>query len=126
MAKEEINAFLGTGTSYQGKLIFQGSVRIDGDFNGEIESEGTLVVGKEARVKGTITVGQLVQSGGIEGDVRAKEKAVLYKDADFYGTLQAPVMVVEEGARVKGQVNMGENGRELPAREPEAVESGEG
>jgi cytoskeletal protein CcmA (bactofilin family) len=68
----------------------------------------------------------LVQSGGIEGDVRAKEKAVLYKDADFYGTLQAPVMVVEEGARVKGQINMDGNDRELPAREPEAVESGEG
>ncbi len=114
MAKEEINAFLGTGTSYQGKLIFQGSVRIDGEFNGEIQSEGTLVVGKEAKVKGTIAVGQLVQSGCIEGDVQAKEKAVLYKDADFYGTLQAPIMVVEEGAKVKGQINMEGNDSPTP------------
>ena len=49
MARDEINAFLGSGTDYQGKLNFQGAVRIDGNFNGEVESEGTLVVGREAK-----------------------------------------------------------------------------
>ena len=38
MAKEEINAFLGAGTSYRGRLDFTGAVRIDGTFEGEVES----------------------------------------------------------------------------------------
>jgi len=97
-------------------------VRIDGEFNGEIQSEGTLVIGKEAKVKGTVVVGQLVQSGCIEGDVRAKDKVVLYKDAEFYGTLQAPVMVVEEGARVKGQINMDEESSDIESRSQENIE----
>ena len=45
MSKDEINAFLGTGTVYEGKLSFQGSVRIDGMYTGQIQSEGTLIVG---------------------------------------------------------------------------------
>ena len=44
MARDEINAFLGAGTVYQGQLSFQGAVRIDGNFVGEVHSEGTLIV----------------------------------------------------------------------------------
>ena len=43
MSREEINAFLGAGTVYQGKLTFQGAVRVDGVFSGEISSEGALI-----------------------------------------------------------------------------------
>ncbi len=106
MARDEINAFLGSGTDYQGKLNFQGAVRIDGNFNGEVESEGTLVVGKEARVEGVLKVGQLVLSGKVTGEVYAKEKAVLHKTANLQGNLLTPVLVVEEGAVLEGRVTM--------------------
>jgi len=106
MARDEINAFLGSGTDYQGKLNFQGAVRIDGNFNGEVESEGTLVVGKEARVEGVLKVGQLVLSGKVNGEVYASEKAVLHKTANLQGNLVTPVLVVEEGAVLEGRVTM--------------------
>lgn len=116
MAKDEINAFLGSGTDYQGKLNFQGAVRIDGNFNGEVESEGTLVVGKEARVEGVLKVGQLVLSGKVTGEVYASEKAVLHKTANLQGNLITPVLVVEEGAVLEGRVTM-------TSPTPEAVET---
>ncbi|WP_027721831.1 bactofilin family protein [Maridesulfovibrio zosterae] len=116
MARDEINAFLGSGTDYQGKLNFQGAVRIDGNFNGEVESEGTLVVGKEARVQGVLRVGQLVLSGRVNGEVYASEKAVLHKTANLQGDLVTPVLVVEEGAVLEGRVTMS-------SRAPETVES---
>ncbi len=106
MARDQINAFLGTGTNYEGKLSFQGSVRIDGDFHGEIESEGTLVVGKEARLEGTFRVGQFVLSGAVHGEVIAEKKTVLHEQSHFLGTLNTPVLVVEEGAELRGKVNM--------------------
>ncbi|WP_319777928.1 polymer-forming cytoskeletal protein [Maridesulfovibrio sp.] len=106
MARDEINAFLGSGTDYQGKLNFQGAVRIDGNFNGEVESEGTLVVGKEARVEGVLRVGQLVLSGRLNGEVYASEKAVLHKTANLQGNLVTPSLVVEEGAVLEGRVTM--------------------
>jgi len=107
MARDEINAFLGTGTSYQGKLDFQGSVRIDGTFKGEVASQGTLVIGKEANVEGTVNVGQLIISGKLQGEIVAKEKIVLHKTANIVGSLNTPVLVIEEGAVVEGQITMG-------------------
>jgi len=107
MARDEINAFLGAGTNYQGKLHFQGAVRIDGSFRGEVSSDGTLVVGQEASVEGQVHVGQLVLSGRIVGEVEAKNKVVLHKTANLQGNIRTPVLVVEEGAILEGQINMG-------------------
>jgi len=112
MARDEINAFLGSGTDYQGKLSFQGAVRIDGNFSGEVESEGTLVVGKDARVEGVLRIGQLVLSGKVTGEVFARDKAVLHKTANLQGNLVTPVLVVEEGAVLEGRVTMSSTGVE--------------
>ena len=107
MARDEINAFLGAGTNYHGKLHFQGAVRIDGNFQGEVVSEGTLVIGQEAVVDGQVKVGQLVLSGKIKGEVEAKNKVVLHKTANLQGNIRTPVLVVEEGAVLEGALVMG-------------------
>lgn len=106
MAKDEINAFLGVGTTYRGRLDFTGSVRIDGVFEGEVESEGTLVVGREAVVSGKVRVGQLVLGGTLSGEVDASVRVTLHKTARFTGTLTTPALSVEEGAVLEGQVRM--------------------
>lgn len=107
MAKDEINAFLGAGTNYSGKLNFKGAVRIDGSFQGEVESDGTLVVGKEAQVDGQVRVDQLILSGKLRGEVRANSRVVLHKTADLQGDLNTPILVIEEGAVLEGRVTMG-------------------
>jgi cytoskeletal protein CcmA (bactofilin family) len=117
MGKDEINAFLGAGTSYQGKLQFSGSVRIDGTFKGEVESSGALVIGKDALVTGELRVGQIIVSGRVEGEVTAAERVVLHKTAHLVGNLRTPVLVMEEGAIVEGQVTMGAKGQ-APAADP--------
>jgi cytoskeletal protein CcmA (bactofilin family) len=70
-------------------------------------SDGTLVVGQEAVVEGLIKVGQLVLSGKIQGEVEAKNKVVLHKTANLHGNIRTPVLVVEEGAVLEGQLVMG-------------------
>lgn len=112
MAKDEINAFLGVGTTYRGRLDFTGAVRIDGTFEGEVESEGTLVVGREALVTGQFRVGTLVLGGVLTGDVSASQRVIMHKTARFTGTLRAPALSVEEGALLEGQVNMALGGQE--------------
>jgi cytoskeletal protein CcmA (bactofilin family) len=107
MARDEINAFLGAGTNYHGKLHFQGAVRIDGNFQGEVVSEGTLVIGQDAVVDGQVKVGQLVLSGRIKGEVEAKNKVGLHKTANLQGNIRTPVLVVEEGAVLEGELVMG-------------------
>lgn len=123
MARDEINAFLGTGTTYQGKLDFQGSVRIDGNFKGEASSKGTLVIGKDAHVEGVISVGQLIVSGRLEGEIVVKEKVVLHKTANLVGSISTPVLVMEEGAVLEGQVAMGTKKSEKSAKATAGADS---
>ncbi len=114
MAKDEINAFLGAGTNYNGRLNFQGAVRIDGTFTGEVESDGTLVIGNDALVEGTIKVGKLVLSGQLTGEVESASKVILNKTAYMKGTIKTPVLVMDEGAVLEGKLTMGSlEGRKL-------------
>lgn len=110
MGKEEINAFLGIGTSYEGRLQFQGAVRIDGEFKGQIDSEGTLVVGREARIDGRVCVANLIMSGQVQGEIVAAGKVLMHKNARLRGSLRTPCLVVEEGAVLDAEVSMGGGG----------------
>ncbi len=106
MSKDEINAFLGSGTVYHGKLTFQGTVRIDGTFTGEIISEGVLVAGKDAVIDGILDVGELVLSGKLTGELRAARRVIFHKTGSFQGQLTTAALAVEEGATIDGQICM--------------------
>lgn len=106
VSKDEINAFLGSGTVYHGKLTFQGTVRIDGTFTGEIMSEGVLVAGKDAVIEGILDVGELVLSGKLKGELRAARRVIFHKTGFFQGQLTTAALAVEEGATIDGQICM--------------------
>jgi len=106
MSKEEINAFLGAGTVYQGRLSFQGAVRIDGSFSGEVLSEGSLIVGKDAQLEGMLNVGDLLLAGRFSGEVQAKRRIIIHKTGVLQGTVYTPALVMEEGGQLDGQVIM--------------------
>lgn len=114
VGKDEINAFLGAGTVYEGKLTFQGSVRIDGVFSGEITSDGTLIIGKDAQISGTFHVGELMLSGNMRGDVVAKRRVVVHSTGVLDGTLHTPCLLTEEGGIIDGQIFMKKGGAEKP------------
>jgi cytoskeletal protein CcmA (bactofilin family) len=106
MGKHDINAFLGAGTSFRGQLTFTGVVRVDGEFEGDIESQGELVVGREARVSGRLVLGMLRCDGLVVADVTAATRVVVHASGRIVGTVRSPSLVVEEGGRIDGQVDM--------------------
>ncbi len=120
MGKDEI-AYLGSDTVYEGKLSFKGTVRVEGRFTGDITSDGTLNVGKDAQVHGTIAVGELLLSGHFNGEVTAKRRVVVYASGVLEGTLQTPSLLTEEGGIIEGQITMRNPGasasRNAPASE---------
>ena len=97
-----IRAILDQGTSFKGVLSFEGTVRIAGNFEGEIESSGILIVEQTALVKAKIQVRELVLSGSLEGEVKASEKVVMYPPAHFKGNVEAPTLKIEEGVIFEG------------------------
>src|SRR6478672_11492204 len=69
----EITALLGRGTQFEGKLHFEGRVRIDGVFKGEIKSDDTLIIGDGAEVYAEIEVATVIVRGGlVHGNIKAR------------------------------------------------------
>ena len=104
----EITALLGQGTHFEGKLQFEGRVRIDGAFKGEIQSDAVLVIGEGAEVDGEIDVATLIIKGGVvRANVRARDAIELYVPAVVSGTLHAPEIFMDKGVQFSGTCTMG-------------------
>jgi cytoskeletal protein CcmA (bactofilin family) len=104
---QEFYTFLGKGVDFKGKAQFEGTVRVDGNFEGEITIDDTLILGETAVVKGTITGGTIVSSGRIEGVVTANKKIQLLKPAVLIGDVHTPTFAMEEGVYFQGECDMG-------------------
>lgn len=104
--KNEINAFLGSDTEFEGKLSFKGAVRIDGNFTGEIYTDGTLIVGEAAVIKSDIHVSHIIVSGEIRGNIIADNRIEVHAPGKIFGNIQAPAVVIEEGVIFEGNCRM--------------------
>ena len=111
-----LSAFIDQGSSFEGKLSFKDTVRIDGSFSGEITSENTLVVGETGEIDANIESQTVIISGSVTGDVKANQKIVLHKTAVVQGNLSASTLVVEEGATFNGQMSMGNHAKATPLK----------
>ena len=103
----EINALLGRGTEYEGKLIFEGKVRIDGKFRGEIFSEDVLILGDGADVHADIEVGTLIVRGGVvAGSIRARQLVEIHAPGLVRADIYAPQLFIDKGVVFEGRCTM--------------------
>jgi cytoskeletal protein CcmA (bactofilin family) len=102
----EIRAFLGEGTSFIGSLQFDGAVRLDGRFEGDVAGSDLLIIGQAASVRAEIQVGTLVVGGRVEGTIVARKRVELLPTARVSGTIKTPSLVVSDGAVLNGMCEM--------------------
>jgi len=103
---EDIKAFLGKGAEFNGKLILNGSVRIDGEFRGEALGSGTLIIGEGAYVEADIAVDDIVISGEVRGNLNIKERTEISSTGRVVGNVKTSLLVVREGAIIDGACQM--------------------
>jgi cytoskeletal protein CcmA (bactofilin family) len=104
--KSEIKAFLGPGSQFEGKLVFNEIVRLDGAFRGEVTSRDTLIVGESADIQADVQVGTLILSGKFKGNVKAKSRVELRAPAQVEGAIETPALSVEDGVILNGTITM--------------------
>jgi cytoskeletal protein CcmA (bactofilin family) len=105
-APEEISAYLGKETLFEGKMTFEGVFRLDGKFEGEIFESGTLIVGETAIIKGKIGIDTIIINGLVEGDVYAKARVEIHSTGKVYGNLFTPILTINEGGIFEGHCKM--------------------
>ncbi len=110
-----LTAFIGAGARFEGRLEFDRTVRIDGTFEGEIETGDELVVGAGGRVEARIRAGTLSVAGTVVGDVEVAHRLVLESTAVLRGDVDTASLRIEEGAVLEGRVSMKKAGAGQPA-----------
>lgn len=110
---DDIIAFVGKGVEFKGTISYSGTVRIDGFLDGEIHTDGVLLIGEEAVIQAKVTAGTIVCKGKITGDVVARERVKLRAPAVFNGSMNSPVLSMEDGVLFNGGLEMSQGVREL-------------
>lgn len=104
--KNEFSTYIDEQSSFEGKFSFSGAVMLNGRLHGEIVSNDTLVVGEKGVVNATIHAGTVQISGEVVGNVYATERVELGGSARMFGNVDAPVVIIEDGAVFEGHCRM--------------------
>lgn len=103
----DVSAFVGEGVEFKGVINYQGTVRIDGQLEGEIHTSGVLIVGQGAVIDAKVEAGTIICQGRIIGDIVAREKIQLMSPAVLNGSVKTPSLSMEEGVLFNGTCEMG-------------------
>jgi cytoskeletal protein CcmA (bactofilin family) len=102
----DFTTLIDEGSEIEGKFSFSGSVMVNGRLRGEIIANELLVVGEKGTVNATIRAGFIQISGEVVGDVFANDRIELAGSSRVYGDVEAPVVIIDEGAVFKGHCRM--------------------
>ncbi len=113
-AAQDMTALVGSGTEFRGIISYSGTVRIDGRVEGEIHTDGVLLIGKDAVIRATVSAGSIVSCGKIFGNVTATESIKLVAPAVLRGSAMTPLLSMEEGVSFRGSLDVTADGAEDP------------
>jgi cytoskeletal protein CcmA (bactofilin family) len=102
----DLNALLGRGAEFEGKLTFEGTVRIDAKFTGSIVTNDVLVVGEGAKIGAEISCGTIIVHGEVNGNIKAKTAVELHHPAKVRGNIETPSLMIEKGVIFHGESKM--------------------
>ena len=113
MSKKEdssIKAYLGENVVFKGDLSFDGTVRIDGKFEGHVNTNDTLIIGETGDVVAEIVAGTVICKGKVKGAIVAATRVEMHASSKVVGDVQSPSLTMELGAMLDGNCDMSGNG----------------
>lgn len=106
-ANGEVNAYLGKGSKVAGKLTFEGTVRIEGQVEGEVSAQDTLIIGESAVVNAQISGNTIIITGKVTGDITARKRVEIRAPGKLFGNVTTPCLTIQEGVIFEGHCSMG-------------------
>lgn len=101
-----INTVIGAGTEFVGDLTTKDTAKIDGTIHGNIQSEGTVIIGTNGHVEGNINAVEVRIAGMIKGDMTAQNRIEILSSAHIEGNITTKSLCIDENAVFQGVCNM--------------------
>jgi cytoskeletal protein CcmA (bactofilin family) len=101
-----MNTLLGKGSNFNGSLKVEGGIRIDGQFEGSVETNGTLVIGKEGIMKAEIKAKDAIIGGKVTGNITATNKIELQSGASYSGDIKCRGLIIDSDVFFDGSSKM--------------------
>ncbi|MDI6603882.1 MAG: polymer-forming cytoskeletal protein [Thermoanaerobacteraceae bacterium] len=114
---DKIETIIGKNTNLEGNLKSQGTIRIDGNFNGKIDVDGNIIVGENSKIEADITTDNISISGEIKGNLIVKGQAQLTSNAKLFGDIEVQNIIIDDGAIFEGKCKM--TNSEIPLKKEE-------
>jgi len=102
----QMNSVIGEGSVFEGKFYIDGSLQIDGRFEGQIKTKEQVIVGEKGKVKTDIAAKKVVVGGTVIGNIEAEEVVLLLPTGRVLGNIKAPKVHVDEGVVVQGVISV--------------------
>ena len=121
---DQIKAYMGEDTVFNGSLNFDGTVRIDGKFEGKVITEDTLIIGETGHLMAEISAGTVICMGRVEGTIVASKKVEIHSTSKILGNIKSPAIDIELGGILDGNCDMtGKETKIIPLVKTEEIEN---
>lgn len=106
---DDFATVIGPDAKFKGELTFQGGVRVDGQFEGSIETSGKVFVSKGGELKAEVKANSLALEGRLVGNLAAQDRVEFRATGQMHGDVKAAKLLVVEGATFVGRCEVGPN-----------------
>jgi len=104
--ENKIVSIIGPGTKIKGEVFSQGTIRLEGEVEGQVRSDDTIVVHDSGNIKADLYGGQVIISGEVHGNVFAQDRLEITSSARVFGDITAPRIAIAEGVVFEGKCTM--------------------
>jgi len=102
-ASEVTNSTIGENSYFSGRFFINGSLKIDGKFEGKSLQAEQLYIGVTGRVKTNVTASSVIVEGIIIGNITARNRVMLLPTARILGDISTPELIIQNGVILEGR-----------------------
>lgn len=119
----DFDAIIGRNSKLEGTLTSTGSIRVDGEMNGDITTDGDVIIGQDAKTNGDIKSSNIEISGSVEGNINSDGCLKVYETGSLFGNIEVKSFVIEEGGVFEGMCHINTQGMKRPSTLKDAKNS---